>query len=84
MNEEKQINLAFRSSDLALVAFLVLRFAVVEIDRSTPKRAVFVFQKSEELEQQVNLFWAGQIKIEPRAYFESIKGIKTRIYSEQN
>ena len=46
-------NEIFTSSDLALVALLSLTFDIENIDRTDPKRVIFSFKKSKELDKKV-------------------------------
>jgi len=82
MNDD-QTTTDYRSSDLALVACLAISVPIEEIDRTDPKRAVFVFQDTDGVTELVGRYWAGKVRVEPRAYFEKLREIKSRIYSEQ-
>ena len=77
------INQLFESSDLALVTFLSLLFPIDNIDRSNPRRAVFLFKQTEELNKQVQAFWRGETHVEPRAYFDALRRIKSRLYEDR-
>lgn len=70
-------------NDLALVSVLIcLGFVVERLEKDTNGKATFYFDRDGKLEEVVRNYWAGQIKIEPRAFFDAIKRAKTRIYSE--
>jgi hypothetical protein len=71
----------FESSDLALVAYLSLQFPIESIDKSNPRKAVFAFTKTKDLDEQVQSYWRGETRVEPRAYFDELKRIKSRIYA---
>lgn len=53
------------------------------LDRSNPKRASFYFDNTEELEEHKKLFWAGQLRVDPVVFYQSLRALKARIYSEQ-
>lgn len=79
----KQINQLFQSSDLALVSYLALLFPIESINKSNPKKTIFHFNQTEELDEQVQTYWRGMARVEPRAYFDELRRIKSRIYAER-
>lgn len=76
-----QNNNDFRTADLALTAALcVSGFIVEELDRVSPQRSVFVFEKGEGLLEAVNQYWRQELRVEPQDYFNQLKILKARIY----
>ena len=73
----------FRSSDLALVVALSLFFPIEAIDRESSGKAYFLFHKSGDLDDTLKKYWSRQLKIEPQAFFNQLKVVKARIYSEK-
>lgn len=71
----------YKTADLGLVTTLSLHFTVRTIDRSNPRKVLFVFDLTDELNDFVNKYWRSEIVIEPQAFTNQIKNIKTRIYS---
>lgn len=81
MSMTTQNNIDFRTADLALTAALcVSGFVVEEMDRVSPSRSVFVFEKGEELLEAVNQYWRKELRVEPQDYFNQLKILKARIY----
>jgi hypothetical protein len=75
---------SFRTSDLPLAgALCVLGFMVEEVEKVNPKRSVFIFDNSKELEKAVNDYWAGRLTVEPQKYFYQLKNLKARIYQNR-
>lgn len=72
---------AFTSSDLAIVAVLSLHYPIVEVDKTNPKKAQFVFERNSKLDSLLNQYWDKKLLVEPRAYFDALKAIKTRLYA---
>ena len=71
----------YRTSDLALVATLcVLGFVVEEVENGNFQRSIFLLSNSARLKKTVNQYWRGKLKVEPQAYFNQLKILKTRIY----
>lgn len=69
-------------SDLGLAASLTASgFVVIEVDRSNPRRVVFVFDKSPELQHLVDLFWSNKLLLPASVLLEHIRQLKSRIYS---
>ena len=71
----------YKTSDLALVATLSLSFQVESVEKTDTRRVLFVFPNSEELNATVNSYWRGELRVEPQEFFNQLKVIKTRIYS---
>jgi len=50
------------------------------MQQSDGERMNFIFAKSERVQDIVNRFWRGELLVEPQAYFNQLKVLKTRIY----
>jgi len=74
----------YLTSDLSLAATLSLFFPLVEIDKSNGRKAVFLFRKSAELEELVESYFQNAIKVVPRAYYNQLRDIKARLYSNEH
>ncbi|MBI2038908.1 MAG: hypothetical protein HYT22_01330 [Candidatus Niyogibacteria bacterium] len=72
----------YRTADLALAAALSLFVPLEAIDKTDYRRAYFVFPHSEELDELVAAFWRKELKVEPQAYFDELRAIKTRLYAQ--
>lgn len=77
-HNEKEV---FRTADLSLTAALcVSGFVVKEVERTDPKRSIFIFEKSEKLLEEVERYWCREMRLEPQEYFYQLKILKARIY----
>lgn len=75
---------SFSTSDLALSTAISLWFPLQEIDKSqNPRRALFIFSRSNELDEIVDKYWKKELLVEPRQYFEQLKALKGRLYSHE-
>jgi hypothetical protein len=83
MKKITSVNNYYRSSDLALVAFLSLSYRIEAIDREPSGKAFFMFEKTDELEIEIAKYWSRQSVVEPQTFFNQLKTIKARIYSQQ-
>lgn len=71
----------FETSDLSLAAAILAFGATLDsVDSSSP-RAVFIFERTRELDAQVQAFWAHQLTVDPLTYYNCLKEAKTRLYS---
>jgi hypothetical protein len=70
----------YQTSDLACAAAISLFVQLEDVDKSDPRRAQFIFTRTPELEDIVAEFQKRQMSVEPRAYFDQIKALKTRLY----
>jgi len=81
----QQINSdTYITSDLALATTISLQFPIQDIDRSNPRKAVFVFLRSSELEDLVEGYFRNELKISPQTFFNQLRDIKSRLYAERS
>ncbi len=71
----------FVSSDLSLVTAISLFHPFETIDRQNPRKAQFIFIRNNQLDELIEQYWKKELRIEPRAYFDQLKAIKTQLYS---
>jgi len=72
----------YETSDLGLAASLVAcGFEIANVDKSNPRRVVFVFEKTGELDQNIDLFWSNKLLLPATQLLEHIRQLKSRIYS---
>jgi hypothetical protein len=78
----KEDNL-FRTSDLALATVISLSFSIELIDKENPSKAYFVFRKTRALDEAVEKYWRGDLKVEPQQYHAQLRVIKARLYAQE-
>jgi hypothetical protein len=83
MNQQTSSN-TYVTSDLALATTISLQFPIQDIDRSNPRKAVFVFMRSLELEDLVEGYFRNELKISPQTFFNQLRDIKSRLYAERS
>lgn len=71
----------YRTEDMVMAAVLFSCFPIVAIDKTNPRRAGFIFERSAELETLVESFYRRQLSFEPTAFFGLLKGVKARLYA---
>lgn len=71
----------FTTTDLCLATTLSLWFPIENLDKvAGTQKVMFIFKDSEDLQKLLNDYWHGQIRIEPRHYFDNLKSLKARLY----
>lgn len=80
MKTKIQENDFYRTSDLACAAAVSLFVPLDSVDKTDRRRAFFIFERTNELDELLETFWKGTLQVEPRAYFDQIKALKTRLY----
>ena len=83
MNQQTSSD-TYITSDLALATTISLQFPIQDIDRSNPRKAVFVFLRSTELENLVEGYFRNELKISPQTFFNQLRDIKSRLYAERS
>jgi hypothetical protein len=69
--------------DLGLAAALVsCGNEVLDTYKVIDGPTYFVFIQSKQLEVATNAYWADTLKVNARRYFDNLKMLKSRIYSE--
>jgi hypothetical protein len=81
MNQNTSEIQFYKTADLGLATTISLYFPIRTIDRSNPRKVLFVFDLTDELNALVDRFWRGEVVIEPQTFTNQIKNLKTRIYS---
>lgn len=71
----------FFTSDLTLAATLLsCGIALEDIDKSDPHRAIFSFPRTPQIEQKVKEFWERETRIDPLAFNDQVRYLKSIIY----
>mgnify|MGYP001606034512 FL=1 len=73
----------YQTYDLGCAAALISAGFVLEsLDKENPRKVLFVFRGKNEIKNVVDNYWADRLEIKARAFFDNIKMLKNRIYSE--
>jgi len=73
----------YQTSDLSLATTLSLFCPIEDIDRSNPRKAIFIFRKTPELEKLIEQYFRNEIKISPQSYFNQLRVVKARLYANE-
>lgn len=73
----------FKTHELALVAALVAwNFPVMGLKKGEDRKVTFSFPNSPQLQEAIQAFWSNTRAVFPIQYFDALRMIKSRIYSE--
>jgi hypothetical protein len=73
----------FYTFDLGCASALVSGgFLLVSLDKGNPKKVQFIFQRVAGIENAVDDYWTDRLEVKARTYFDNVKMLKNRIYSE--
>ncbi|MFA5232735.1 MAG: DUF5659 domain-containing protein [Candidatus Paceibacterota bacterium] len=69
--------------DLGAAALLVTAgFELIGLDRTNTRKVQFIFNRTKDIEKVVDGYWTNKLQVEARSFFDNIKMLKNRIYSE--
>ena len=72
----------FYTYDLGCSAALISAdFELLMLDRSTPGKVQFVFQREPSIDRVAADYWANRLEVKSRSYFDNLKMLKNRLHS---
>ena len=80
MNDYKNY---YATSNLDLATVISLSYPLESIDKTNPYKAIFLFARDENLDQLIETYWRGELRINPITYFNQLKILKARLYGEE-
>jgi len=83
INKILKENNFYRTADLALATAVFLFYPLEAIDKQNPRKAQFLFKRESQLDELIESYWRGELKVEPQAYFNALRIIKARLYGEE-
>lgn len=77
----KNINNTFSTDNFQLAAFLLAESSrLISVDKTNPRRVVFVFEESEKRKELTERFLSYEAQVEPHRFFSAQKDLKQLIY----
>lgn len=73
----------YKTSDLALAVTLSLYCSITSIEKQNPRKAQFIFDRNQELDNLLDRYWKKELLVEPRTYFDELKALKARLYTNE-
>ena len=73
----------FYTYDLGCGSALICSgFELVSLDKAIQRKVQFIFRREAGIEKVVKNYWADHLDVKARTFFDNIKMLKNRIYSE--
>jgi hypothetical protein len=63
-------------------ALLCADFELASIEKTNPRKALFVFKKERGIEETANKYFSDRLNVKARSYFDHLKALKNKLYSE--
>lgn len=80
--EMKKLN---ETSDLPTAAtLLLLKHRLLSVDKSNPRRAVFIFEQTPELEDHIRQINQGDMRVDPIDFWNAERRCKQFIYENHH
>lgn len=77
------MNNEFSTFDLNLaVVLLTLKYELLGLDRTNPKKIRFIFKQRADIEQIVSDYWEDKVQLPAQTLLNNQKLLKNRIYSD--
>ena len=73
----------FQTFDLGLAGALIsIGYQLLDLNKSNPRKVQFIFPESNEIYKAVEDYWSGNLQVDARTYFDSIRMLKNHLYSD--
>lgn len=73
----------FTNYDIGVsTALLCAGFELLSVEKSNPKKALFIFRKKTGIEETANKYFADRLEVKARSFFDHLKAMKNKLYSE--
>lgn len=70
------------TTDLSLAGALLSYYPLSNLNLENPKKAVFIFKKDKKFDLAIEKYWHGDLRVDPRQYFNNLKMLKSRIHNQ--
>ncbi len=64
-------------------ALLTADFTLLTLDRANPRKIRFIFRRETGIEKVADGFWSGHLEQNSRSFWDNIKNLKNRLYSDE-
>ncbi|OGH18518.1 MAG: hypothetical protein A2868_03650 [Candidatus Levybacteria bacterium RIFCSPHIGHO2_01_FULL_40_15b] len=84
MNTQHNNKQIFQTDNFQLACYLASEsVSLLSLDKTNPKRVVFVFEESEQRKILTQQFLSYKAKVEPHRFFSAQKDLKQMIYQNR-
>ncbi len=63
-------------------ALLCAGFELLSLNKENPRKALFVFKRTDGIDECANRYFMDQLEVRARSFFDNIKALKNKLYSE--
>jgi hypothetical protein len=63
-------------------ALIAAGFEMISLDKTNPRKVLFIFRHTADMDKNVDLYLANKLDVKARAYWDTIRALKNRLYSE--
>ena len=83
MEKQDEMLDVIKTSDFTLASTLLcIGFDIIAIDKQNPKRVVFYYKKTSDLETQIKRYWGGEILVKPQDFAYAQREIRAQIHTD--
>ncbi len=83
-NDDKDYLNVLKTSDFTLASTLYyLGYNIIGIDKRSPRRVIFYYKKTSEIEVTVDKYFKKQIKIDPLGFDQAQREIRAQIHTDR-
>ena len=76
-------SLVWTTYDLGVsTALLCADFELLAVQKSDPRKALFVFKRESDIEETANKYFSDRLNVKARSFFDHLKALKNNLYSE--
>jgi hypothetical protein len=76
-------SVVFTTYDLGVsTALLCAGFQLLSVDKADPRKALFIFQKEDGIEDIADRYFSDRLEVKARSFFDHLKALKNKLYSE--
>lgn len=61
-------------------ALLCEGFELLGIEKSNPKKALFTFKRTSNIDEVANSYFADKLEVHARSYADNLKALKNKLY----
>ncbi|OGH15811.1 MAG: hypothetical protein A3C97_01025 [Candidatus Levybacteria bacterium RIFCSPHIGHO2_02_FULL_37_11] len=71
----------YQLADFEVAALLLtLGFKLLDIDKTTPKKAIFLFENNPKIPETIDAYFNDSLSVNPHLLFMQSKSLKNRLY----
>jgi hypothetical protein len=72
----------FTTHDLGCsTALLCAGFELLDVEKSNPKKALFIFRRKIGIENIADKYFADKLEVKARSFFDNLKALKNKLYN---